>query len=435
MFKRKNVFATIGMLVVLGLTLVVGTPNFLMAKEKTKLVMWDTSVAPIEHELFVEKVGQFMKENPNIEIEVSAYPDRVLRDKLYVSIAGGVAPNLMNGLPEQEIWMKSGICVPAPKHLQEYIEEHDYLADDLYDIEGKYYWFSPGIDSPTYFYNTKLWQEAGLSEQDIPETWSELREVARELTKYDSKENIVQAGFAYNMRTNGLFYDLLLQLGGHMWSEDGRTIVCNSPEGVKAWQFLYDLMYVDKVNSPGFLGYSEAFGTGKAAITWCYSWLRDSIRSNYPDIEFAQFINPLPDDRTFGSPNFWAYGRCDSDRTFVVLSSTGEKEDASWRFLESVYKDNEMMRKLADNKRIIPLKKELADLPEYQKGWYAVARRLMFNTVYAPMESHLYNELLTDAENAILREHKPIKEVLDEVVEIESIYLEDQPYYTGRDKY
>jgi multiple sugar transport system substrate-binding protein len=435
MFNRKNrSVVTFSISLVLVLAFVVGAPNLLMAK-KIKLTVWHDSSHPLANKIYEKKAEEFLKENPNVEWEAFIYPDDIIRQKLYPALAGGVAPNILQALPEQEIFMRSGICVPMSEDLQEWIKEHDYHADEFYDIDGKYYSAAYAMDSPMPFYNLEIWQEAGMSDKDLPETWSELREIAKKLTKYDGSGNVSQAGFAFNGRTNGMVYDYLLQLGGHMWSKDGRTCVMNSPEGVEAWQFLYDLMWVDKVNSPGFLNYNEAFGTGKAAMTWCYSWFRDSLESNYPDIKFEQFPNPLPDDRPFGSPEFWAYGRCDTQRTYLVLHSSKEREEASWKYLESVYKDNEVLRSLAETVKCIPLRKELIALPYYQTGWYEIRSKIGLNTIFAPMENHLYIELLTDAEHAILREKKPIEEVLEEVVESENEYLETQPFFVGRDRY
>jgi len=435
MFRRKNSLAvTFSISLVLALTFVIGTPNVLMAK-KIKLTMWHSSGHPLFTEEFVKKAEEYMKENPDIVIEEYSYPDEIIRQKLYPAIAGGVAPNVLYALPEQEIWMRSGICVPMPEGLQEWIKEHDYHADELYDIDGKYYSAACAMSSPMMFYNLEIWQEAGMSEKDFPETWTELKETAKKLTEYDAAGNISQAGFAFNGRTNGMVYDYLLQLGGHMWSKDGRTCVMNSPEGVEAWQFLYDLMWVDKVNSAGFLNYNEAFGTGKAAMTWCYSWFRDSLESNYPDIKFEQFPNPLPDDRPFGSPEFWAYGRRDTERLYVVIHSAKEKEEASWEYLKSLYKNNEFLRTLAEFVKGVPLRKELLALPYYQTDWWKMRNKVVLNTIYAPMENRLYMELLSNAEHAILREKKPIKKILDELVETENEYLETQPLFVGRDRY
>jgi ABC-type glycerol-3-phosphate transport system substrate-binding protein len=217
MFDRKSsLVVTFSISLVLALLFVVGAPNFLMAKDKVKFTVWHSSGHPLMSEEYEKRAEEFMKENPDIEIEGFTYPDEVIRQKLYPAIAGRVAPNVLYALPEQEIWMRSGICVPMSEDLQEWIKEHDHNADEVYDVNGKYYSAACAMDSPMMFYNLEIWQKAGMSEKDFPETWSELREIAKKLTKYDAAGNISQAGFAFNGRTNGMVYDYLLQLGGHM---------------------------------------------------------------------------------------------------------------------------------------------------------------------------------------------------------------------------
>src|SRR5690606_13083568 len=110
------------------------------------------------------------------------------------------------------------------------------------------------------YYRTDLLEEAGYTEP--PQTWDELVEVAKALTKdVDGDGNIDQWGFVslglpgqvFNTYT---FFDFLFQNGGQLFNEEGEPAF-NSPEGVEALQFMVDLKNVHQVMPPDVVTYDN----------------------------------------------------------------------------------------------------------------------------------------------------------------------------------
>lgn len=421
--------------ILMSLVLVLAVSNEVVAEKKIKINMWLVKgVSPTKTSEYLKKVEEFRAKNPNIEIKVTLFPEDIYRTKILQAIAAGTAPEIMDAPSGLEILQNTGRLSPMPEDLVKWCRKHDYMFDELNNFEGKYYSNMYFLSLPSPYYNVEIWEKAGLGKKDIPKTWSELAKVAKKLTRYDNTGKIVQAGFAFNGRENGIWMDILYQLGGHVWSKDGRSCVFNSPEGIKAFQVLYDLIYVYKVNSPRFLEYREAFGTGKAAITWCHPWFTDYMDTTYPDIKVKRFLNPLPDDRPFGSPKFVTYGRCDAEPFFYIPKSSREKEEAGWKYFELVIKDNECTRRIVDSFGGLPLRKDIRDDPCYKTEWLLAQRREVDTIVYTLLEEHLYYELLNDVAYRILVDREPIKKVLNEAVKEENDFLKTRPLFVGIEK-
>lgn len=158
----------------------------------------------------------------------------------------------------------------------------DFMDIALTDYAGNLYIMPFGLDTRLLYYRTDLLEEAGYTEP--PQTWDELVEVAKALTKdVDGDGNIDQWGFVslglpgqvFNTYT---FFDFLFQNGGQLFNEEGEPAF-NSPEGVEALQFMVDLKNVHQVMPPDVVTYDnnevhEGFlaGTFAMANHWPYLW-------------------------------------------------------------------------------------------------------------------------------------------------------------------
>lgn len=131
--------------------------------------------------------------------------------------------------------------------------------------------------------NTKLWEDAGLTDDDIPTTWEELRSVAEKLTKGD------QVGLVYGPEYQrvGVFFE---QNGGGLVNDEGTEATVNSQENVEALTFVQDMM------KDGIAAYSsdvgagwggEAFGKELGAMTIEGNWIVGAMEADYPDVEYT----------------------------------------------------------------------------------------------------------------------------------------------------
>jgi len=158
--------------------------------------------------------------------------------------------------------------------------------------------------------NNRLWEDAGLTEDDIPTTWEELRSVAEQLT--DGKTPGLAFGPEY--QRVGVFFE---QNGGGLVSDDGSEATVNSAENVEALTFVQDMMKdgVAAWSSDIGAGWGgEAFGKELSAMTIEGNWIAGAMENDFPDIDYQ--VAPLPagpeGEATLQYTNCWGIA-ADSD--------------------------------------------------------------------------------------------------------------------------
>lgn len=166
----------------------------------------------------------------------------------------------------------------------------DMLAnkDDFYPslvenftVDDTFYCAPKDFSTLALIINTAMWEEAGLTDADIPTTWDELDAVATQLTTADH----VGLAFGAEYQRIGTF---MAQAGGGL-VEDGQA-VANSAENVEA------LDYVKGHLDDGTFAYAadigtgwggEAFGTQKAAMVIEGNWITGAMSNDYPDVDYV----------------------------------------------------------------------------------------------------------------------------------------------------
>lgn len=166
----------------------------------------------------------------------------------------------------------------------------DMLAnkDDFYPslvenftVDDTFYCAPKDFSTLALVINTAMWEEAGLTDADIPTTWDELDAVAAQLTTADH----VGLAFGAEYQRIGTF---MAQAGGGL-VEDGQAIA-NSPENVEA------LDYVKGHLDDGTFAYAadigtgwggEALGTQKAAMVIEGNWITGAMSNDYPDVDYV----------------------------------------------------------------------------------------------------------------------------------------------------
>ena len=137
--------------------------------------------------------------------------------------------------------------------------------------------------------NTAAWNDAGLTDDDIPTTWDELATVADRLSSKD------EAGLALGLGRDrvGAF---MVQNGGFWVDTETGEISASSEANVEALQYLQDLLKSNAAVLPpevdaGWGG--EAFGTESAAMTIEGNWIRGAMEADYPDVKYT--VAELPE--------------------------------------------------------------------------------------------------------------------------------------------
>jgi multiple sugar transport system permease protein len=307
---------------------------------KQEIVVWNLMMLGPNIELALH---EFEVENPQYRVVYSASvaPDTTTDgQRLLCAIAGGVPPDMMMfdrfAIPE---WAARG----AFTELTPFIGRQQLNEPNRIDLSQDYPWTveegsyrKPGTTGPAglfgipatvdcrlLFCNTNELRQAGLTDSKTgqprpPQTWEELRLVAKKLTLVDrASGRLVRLGFAPNVG-NSWLYMYAWQAGGELLSADGTKVTLDTPPVRRALRFIVDLFDdaggVSKVNSfeSSFqeAGPLDPFLTGEVAMKIDQTWSLQQMINWKPDMDFLTSPAPIPSDRLAAGakPITWSGG-------------------------------------------------------------------------------------------------------------------------------
>ena len=135
------------------------------------------------------------------------------------------------------------------------------------NIEGKQYQIPLSCEGYGITVNVDMFREAGLVDENgkiIPaETWEELYEYARKLTKTDASGKVTQTGLCLDWGTNimeQMFYACLQSYKGTYFQEDGKTVDFTSEEATYMLNLWRNLV-IDGLTSTDTFADSDAART------------------------------------------------------------------------------------------------------------------------------------------------------------------------------
>ncbi len=195
---------------------------------------------------------QFMALHPNVTVSYELVPNAGFGEKVTTAIFAGNPPDVLKDLDWNPDWAREGLLEPIDPYLTD-ADRADFLDYALAkgEIDGQHYiwpWNNSnnGMGS-TMLLNTALFEEAGVELPALPDrSWTidEFMAAAEALTMDrdgDGTTDVYALTFAARDTENMLAW--LFRFGGRLMNEDGTEFVLNSPEGVRALQFIVDLIY------------------------------------------------------------------------------------------------------------------------------------------------------------------------------------------------
>lgn len=182
-------------------------------------------------------IERFSAEYPDVDVRVDIQPWAGRNEKFTAALSAGRAPDLVYLIPDQiPQFVRLGALEPVS--LPEDVVA-DYLPGALQGAtyEGELYTAPVLMSAVAPIYNKALFEEAGV--ETFPKTWEELEAIAPAFK--ESGVYLLQYGASLEESLNLTYYPLLWQAGGQVFAEDGKSVAFNSPEGIKALQFVVDM--------------------------------------------------------------------------------------------------------------------------------------------------------------------------------------------------
>lgn len=282
--------------------------------------------------LMQQLVDDFNRSHPDIYVEAvyTGNYDQCLQ-KAITAAMGGTPPDVAVLLA---IDLFTLLDLDLITDLDQFLiaEDADFLAN-FYEAflensraNGKTWGMPFQRSTPIFYYNKQHFREAGLDPDRPPQTWEELRNIARTLTKRDARGNVVRWGFADITEDTWTMQAWILQACGIYCNESGTEAYFDTPEVKEAMRFVYELANVDQV-MPRFRSYSAAaqdFVAGYVSMMINSTGSLTFVRNN-ATFEFG--VAPLPSGKCRGVPT-------GGGNLYIFKNIPEENKKAAWEFVK-----------------------------------------------------------------------------------------------------
>lgn len=176
-------------------------------------------------------VHAFQEANPNITVEVTTLPYKDYATALQTDLAAGTQADAFDiEYANLRSYVNNGAVAPlegvdGSKYRQSLLES--------YRSDGKQYALPSSFSNVVLYYNKDLFDAAGIAYPTADWTWADEEAAAKKITNNAS-------GVFGNFQNVSFyeFYKALEQTGGKFLNDDGKSVAFNSPEGIKAAEWL-----------------------------------------------------------------------------------------------------------------------------------------------------------------------------------------------------
>lgn len=308
------------------------------ADGRIKLRYWEKWTG-FEKSAMEEVVKKFNESQDRIYVEFisTSQIDR----KLLLAAAGGNPPDVAgfwgDRLPS---YVDNGALIPLDSLMErDGISRDDYIQSviDVCSYRG-FTWGLPSTPATlAIHYNRDLFREAGLDPDNFPETMEEFREAADKLVKRDKDGGYTRMGF---LPTDPGWWGTMwgAWFGGQLISDDGREITCDSPEMIKAfewmrsWKWRHDgkeVQLFEAAHRGQFASPSNSLMSGRLAMKLQGVWMANFIEEFAPDMDWGAAPLPAAEDVTGGPATVVQVD-------MLVIPRGAKYAEESWEFIKFV---------------------------------------------------------------------------------------------------
>jgi len=265
---------------------------------------------PVELELWIADFNQdtrslldkqllprFEAAHPGVKVNTQYISWSHLDEKLTISFAGGVAPDVFQVGAEYVGGLAyRGMAEPLDAYITKWRKADDYFPASWNTCvyRGRVYGL-PYLSAPrVLLYRKDLFRAAGLDRP--PETWEELAEAAERMT--------VRRGPITDMAGMNLpvswqiFVEFLWENAGQIFDGQGRRSRLDSPEAIEALQFYVDLYHKYRVCPTAVMpragGQIPVFASNKAAMEIMNQFGIYNVKKYTPELLPQVGIAPTP---------------------------------------------------------------------------------------------------------------------------------------------
>ena len=353
-------------------------------------------------------IEAFEKKYPNVEVMIGPTDRGQDLQKLLCGVVGNSPPDvfrresqLFGDIAARGILLDLTSYIEADKDRPDGLHEEDFLpgAWRAGMFEGRMHGIVEDVNPGVLAYNKKLFREAGLDPENPPKSWAEWLDATKKLVVRDERGRVQRLGLsAFGGADDLTFY--VMQCGGKVFSEDGRTCTLNSPEALKALEFMkevYDVQGGKEACQQFVMATSSGpeelnpFGLGKIAMNVQDDWVILRVMKFSPDLELG--IAPIP------TPTGRNPIAVSTTNTIYMIPRNARHKNEAWAFIRFL---NQPEARLAYAEAISAYARSKGQVHNYMG--FSCNRRVLaaISEEYAPKEppfSVAYNQIRGLIEN------------------------------------
>ncbi|CAN5769025.1 sugar ABC transporter substrate-binding protein [soil metagenome] len=275
----------------------------------------------LEGENMKKLAEDFMKENPDVNVQVDIISWDVAHDKLLTAVAGNETPDVsLMGTTWMGEFAENGSLAEAPDSIDD-----GAFFDSAWNTavsQGTSYGIPLYIDTRVLYYRTDIAKKAGFD--GPPETWSELKQMAVAMqAKGGAKYGI------YMMPNNWQeLLPFIWQAGGDVMTDDYQSYTFDSPEVVEALAFqkwFFDKGLIPETPPEGY-DPTQPFVDGDVPMFFSGPWHVALIEdTGGKKLQGKWAVAPMPENES--NTSFAGGGD-------LVVFNQAENQEAAWAFAE-----------------------------------------------------------------------------------------------------
>ncbi len=388
--------------------------------------VWKFGGTPQEVEVWAQRNDVFSQANPDINLNYSYFNGQIRRQKILAGFQTNRVADVViafgQDIPE---FAGFGMLQPLDDIAGSRIEGwKERIVPEVYQSgvhEGKLYALPTYVDMASFLaINLDAMEEAGFDRP--PETWDELREYAKAMTKPD------RPGIAFPATTApvdiNIFEGLAYANGGRIFDEESGKVTLNDKGVVDALQLYIDLIAdgstpaATSLTETFFRDTAQLFGQGRSAMWIGLSWLNTPWGVN-EDVRWTGVPFPRPDKP---SGSYEPVSAIMDGTAMLMISSRSKNPEAALEYID-FWSQNPQLEIWGGQPEIarIPAGKAAWDNPELKEAWPNWVSSYDAGTLFkggAPMPrfigvSAIESALGTAIQQAVLGQKTP-QEALDE---------------------
>lgn len=361
--KRVSVLVLVLIIGSVGTVFAGGSREAATDEQVLRIAAWSIQEAGTQS-YFEQIATDFEAANPGVSVEWIGFPYGQLREQVLIQASAGDPPDLVQ---TARGWLSdfanSGFFQPL-----EGLVSDGYIADifpairaDLMYEDTLYavpWFYSPFV----MFYNTELFQEAGLDPATPPQTYEEALEAARALGELrDSDGNRV---YGLGVATSSVpvsgaaVFSFLMSFGGGVWDDNGNIII-DSEENLRALAYLKQL-YEEGLNTEGaFLkDLRNLFAIGRLGMYFDQLWGTAGVLAINDDaLSYTAVRPPLGTATTPGQSTLEAH--------LLMIPEDARQPELAAQFIEFAT-SREKIRQYLNVNPFLVARASHSDVPEQQ---------------------------------------------------------------------